>query len=89
MVWIGWWICIFCSLFAKDWSKYGILVNTPFNKWVRVHKIVEGHSSVLYHLNAMADSSTFVQSVESPQHNVDVCTNSALAKTIEESRHNL
>ena len=32
----------------------------------------------------MADSSTFVQSVENPQHNVDVCINSALAKAIEE-----
>ena len=32
------------------------------------------------HLNTMVDSSTFVQSVENPQHNVDVCINSALAK---------
>ena len=32
----------------------------------------------------MAYSSTFVQSVENPQHNVDVCINSALAKAIEE-----
>ena len=36
----------------------------------------------------MADSSTFVQSVENPQHDVDVCINFALAKTIEENRHN-
>ena len=36
----------------------------------------------------MADSSTFVQSVENPQHNVDLCIYSALAKSIEESRHN-
>ena len=37
----------------------------------------------------MADSSTFVQSVENPWHNVYVCINSALAKAIEENRHNL
>ena len=36
----------------------------------------------------MADSSTLVQSVENPQHNVDVCINSALAEAIEENRHN-
>ena len=36
----------------------------------------------------MADSSTFVQSVENPQHNVDVYTNSALAKAIEENKYN-
>ena len=54
-----------------------------------MHNIVDSHSSTLYHLNAMADSSTFVQSVENPQHNVDVCINSALAKAIEGNRHNL
>ena len=54
-----------------------------------VHNIVDSHSSTLYHLNAMADSSTFVQSVENPQHNVNVCSNSALAQAIEENRHNL
>ena len=36
----------------------------------------------------MTDSSTFIQSVENPQHNVDVCINSALAKAIEENRYN-
>ena len=36
----------------------------------------------------MADSNTFAQSVENPQLNVDVCINSALAKAIEENRHN-
>ena len=80
--------CIFISLFVEDRNKYGILVNKPFSKWVNVHNIVDRHCSTLYHLNAMADSSTFVQSVENPQHNVDVCINSALAKTIEENRHN-
>ena len=36
----------------------------------------------------MAGSSTLVQSVENPQHNVDVCINSALAEAIEENGHN-
>ena len=80
--------CIFFSLFIKDRNKYEILVNTPFKKWVNVHNIVDSHPSTLYHLNAMADSSSFNQSVENPQHNVDVCINSALAKTIEENRYN-
>ena len=57
-------------------------------KMGQLHNIVDSHSSTLYHLNAMADSSTFVQSVENPQHNVYVCINSALAKAIEENRHN-
>ena len=64
--------CIFFSLFVADRNKYGILVNN----------IVDSYCSTLCHLNAMA--STFVQSVENPQCNVDVCINSALAKAIEE-----
>ena len=36
----------------------------------------------------MADSCTFVQSVENPWHNVYVCINFALAKAIEENRQN-
>ena len=75
-------------MFVEDRNKYGILVNTPFSKWV-MYITVDDHSSTLYHLNAMADSNTFVQSVENPQDNVDVCINSALAKVIEENRHNL
>ena len=73
--------CIFLNLFVKDRGKYGIQINTPFKKWVNVvHNIVYNHSSNLYHLNTMADSCTFVQSVENPQHNVVVCNNFALAK---------
>ena len=71
-------LCIFFSLFVEDRNKYGILVNN----------IVDSHSSTLYHFNAMADSSTFVQSVENSQHNVNACINSALAKAIEKNRHN-
>ena len=59
-----------------------------FLKMGQVQNIVDSHSSTLCYLNAMADSSTFVQSVENPWHNVDVCINSALAKAIEENRHN-
>ena len=78
--------CIFFGLFVKYRSKYGILVNSPLKKIVNVPKIIDSHSSNLYHLNAMVDSRTFVQSVENSQHNVDVRINSALAKTIEENR---
>ena len=49
-----------------------------------IYITVDSHFSTLYHLNALADSSTFVQSVGNPQHNVDVFINSALAKAIEE-----
>ena len=56
---------------------------------VRIHKIIDGHSFKLYNLDATVDSSTFVQSVENLQHNVDVCINSTLVKTTEKNRQNL
>ena len=34
---------IFFSLFVEDRNKYGILVNTPFSKWVSVHNIVDSY----------------------------------------------
>ena len=63
---------IFYSLFIKDRSKYGVLVNTPFKKWVKVNKVVGGNFSNQYHHNTMADTGTFLQSVENPEKNVDI-----------------
>ena len=79
--------CIFCSLFIKDRSKYGVLVNTPFKKWVKVNKVVGDYSSNQYHHNAMADTSTFLQSVENPEKNVYICINSILERTIKGNTH--
>lgn len=41
--------CKYCSLFVKDRSSLGALVNRPFRKWVKINKIVEGHKDTLYH----------------------------------------
>ena len=78
---------IFYSLFIKDRSKYGVLVNTPFKKWVKVNKVVGGHSSNQYHHDAMADTNAFLQSVENPEKNVDIHINSILERTIMENNY--
>ena len=80
--------CIFFGLFVEIRDVWNSCQYTFFKKWVNVHNILDSQSSTLYHLNAMADSSIFVQSVENPWNNVDVYINSALAKAIEENRHN-
>ena len=49
-----------------------------------MHKIVGGYSSNQYHHNAVADASTFLQSVENPEKNVDVSINSILERKIKE-----
>ena len=48
--------------------------------------IVDGHSFNMYHLYSMSDANAVIKSMESPQHNVNVCIKSALAKIIEENR---
>ena len=39
--------CKYCTLFVKDRSKLGRLVNKPFEKWVKVTGILDGHASKL------------------------------------------
>ena len=51
----------FCTLFVKDRSKLGVLVNRPFKKWVKVNNILNGHASNVYHI--VADAKTFKQSI--------------------------
>ena len=45
--------CKFCSLFARNRSALGVLVNKPFRRWVKVTKIVDGHASHKYHTDAV------------------------------------
>ena len=79
--------CKFCALFAKERQRYGVLVNKPFEKWVKVNKVVDGHASNLYHQNALKDGMAFIHSVEHPEQNVDVCLNNERLRNIKENRH--
>ena len=53
----------------------GVLVNKLSRRWVKVTKIVDGHTSHKYHSEAAEAALTFKQSVEQPQVNVDVHLN--------------
>ena len=81
--------CKLCALFATKLSRctLGVLVNRPFTTWVKVHKIVEGHASNKYHMDAVEDALAFKRSIEQPQVNVDVRLNMALFNAIQENRH--
>ena len=54
---------------------------------MKVHKIVDGHASNKYHMDAVEDALAFKRSIEQPQVNVDVRLNMALFNTIQENRH--
>ena len=41
------------SLFARNSSVLGVLVNKPFRRWVKVTKIVDGHTLHEYHSEAV------------------------------------
>ncbi len=79
--------CKYCTLFVKDRSKLGRLVNKPFGKWVKVTGILDGHASNSYHINALNDATAFIQSVKNPQKTIDVRLNTELARNIEANRH--
>ena len=78
--------CKHCALFVKDRTRYGVLVNKPFESWVKVHKVVDGHALNQYHVNAMADSMAFINSIKHPHMNVNVRMNAELLRNIEENR---
>ena len=79
--------CKYCYRFVKDRSKYNVLINKPFKKWVKVSKTMGNHATNTYHLNAVADACAFLQSVKNPEGNIDVCIDTECACNIQENRH--
>lgn len=79
--------CKFCALFSKNRDSLGVLVNKPFTMWVKVHKIVEGHTSNNYHFRAVHDALDFQRSIENPERNIDVRMSASLFQRIQENRH--
>ena len=65
-------VCKYCSLFAKNRSALGVLVNIPFRTCVNVTIVVDGHVSNKFNADAVEAALTFKQSIEQPQLNVDV-----------------
>ncbi len=79
--------CKFCCLFATNRAQLGALVNKPFTAWIKVQKIVDGHASNRYHVNATQAALDFQRSIETPQVNIDVRMNARLLENIHENRH--
>ena len=69
------------ALFVIDRTKYKVLVNITFKKWVKVNKILDNHASNTYHINAATVP------IDNPERNVDVRMNAEHARNIEENRH--
>ena len=74
-------------MYVKDRNKYGNLVNDPFQNWIKVKKVVGGHAPNQYHVNAVADATAFIHSVECPDEHVDVLMNKNRLHNIKENRH--
>lgn len=79
--------CKYCSLFVKDRSSLGTLVNRPFRKWVKVNKIVEGHKDTLYHKAAIECAVCFRQSINHPEVSITARINTEIFNRIKENRH--
>jgi hypothetical protein len=79
--------CKYCTLFVKDRSKLGRLVNKPFEKWVKVTEILDRHALNSYHINAVSDATEFILSIKNPQKTIDVCLSTKLGNNIQQNRH--
>lgn len=79
--------CLSCALFCKKRRYLGVLVNTPFTKWVKVKTKVAGHQDMQYHQNALTDAQQFIHSVEHPQSTLPVLAETERGKRIEVNRH--
>ena len=70
--------CKYCVLFAQNRTSLGVLVNKPFTTWVKVNKIVDGHATNRYHIDAVEGGLAIKRSVEHPEENIDVRFNTDL-----------
>ena len=80
--------CKYCSLFVKgDRSSFGVLVNCPFKRWIKVNKVMEGHKDALYHKSAIEHAVAFRKSIIQPELNINVRLNTEIFDRIQENRH--
>ena len=51
--------CLPCFFFVSNRSAKGVLVNSPFTRWMKVSKIVGSNAMLEYHLESLAKADIF------------------------------
>lgn len=59
--------CLPCLLFTKNRSGKGVLVNSPFNRWMKVTAILGNHVTLEYHLDCLTKADAFKVPLKTPE----------------------
>ena len=65
----------------------GLLVSTPFIKWVKINDALASHSKSTHHTNSMQDADTLRRTVENRKTRVDVMVSSALQERLAANKY--
>ena len=79
-----------CSLFVRNRSGKGVLVNIPLNKWIKASDILSekaGHTTKDYHRKAVCDMDTFESTMMNPDRRITSHIDSTVVKRVTENRN--
>ena len=81
--------CSPCAILVGNESRQekGWLVNRPFSNWVKLSDVLNSHSKLLYHREALQDAEVLKATIENPLSRIDVMSNSALQSRMTENAH--
>ena len=66
----------------------GILVNQPFNNWVKISDTLKNHSKLVYHRDCMQAADVLKDSIMNPSSSkIDVISNANLEARIAQNKH--
>ena len=77
--------CLPCIIFSSR-EKVGVLVNTPFTRWIKVGSVCGEHEKLRYHVDAMVAYETFLSTSRNPEKNIQAQIESERRNTISRNR---
>lgn len=82
---------VFCGpcsvLLSKDDRKdKGLFVNKPYSNWYKISNNLSSHSSLKYHEKCLAIADTLKMTFENPTSRIDVITNTAIQKRLNDNK---
>ena len=79
-----------CAMLLPTHSRCdeGVLVNKPFNNWVKIIDILKTHSSHVYHCDCMQAADTLKASITNPlSSRIDMISNTQLQGCVAQNKH--
>ena len=61
-------------------------MNKPYSNWIKISNALSNHTSFCYHCDCVKDADTLKMTVEIPTLQIDVMSNTALQKHLNENK---